>query len=153
LPAGIPLFQVTLTLLALAVAWRFVLTTRVDGGERWALLTLLALFSWLYLKHPRSLDADGIHYFTYARSLIADGDLDLANDYALLGHPMEAKNVLPIGAPLVWCVLLVPLYLLRSLASVMLGFPTTGADTLRAAGWDQSAAAAPRKLLFQSRTQ
>ena len=63
LEPGIPVFQVTLVLLALAVLWRTRLAGLEGGGERLALLTLLVLFSFLYLRHPRSLDADGIHYF------------------------------------------------------------------------------------------
>jgi len=130
LEPGIPVFQATLTLLAVALVWRTRLRDLRAGGERWALLTLLVLSAFLYLRHPRSLDADGIHYFTYARSLIGDRDLDLANDYALLGQEMHAKNVLPIGAPLVWGVLLVPLYLLQSLLGLGFGFTVTGAEPM-----------------------
>ena len=128
LPPGIPVFQATLTLLAVALGWRWFLRDRQLEGERWALLALVLLCAVLYLRHPRSLDADGIHYFTYARSLIADRDLNLANDYALLGQQMQAKNVLPIGAPLVWGVVLVPLYLLLSILGSGMGFTVTGAE-------------------------
>ncbi|MBX7186165.1 MAG: hypothetical protein K1Y01_13585 [Vicinamibacteria bacterium] len=128
LQPGIPVFQATLVLLTLALLWRDRLSDLREGGERWALLTLLVLCAFLYLRHPRSLDADGIHYFTYARSLIGDRDLDLANDYGLLGQEMHAKNVLPIGAPLVWGVLLVPLYLVQSLLGIIFGFTVTGAE-------------------------
>ena len=128
LPPGIPIFQATLTILAVALVWRICLRDRKAEGERWALLILVLLCGFLYLRHPRSLDADGIHYFTYARSLIGDRDLDLANDYGLLGHEMQAKNVLPIGAPLVWGVVLVPLYLLKSLLGLFFGFTVTGAE-------------------------
>lgn len=127
LPAGIPVFQATLTALALALAWSFWLAPLRAGGERWALLTLLILCAALYLRHPRSLDADGVHYFSFARSLIADFDLDLRNDYALLGHEMQA-NVLPIGAPLVWGLLLVPLYFGGSLLGFLFGVTVTGAE-------------------------
>ncbi len=130
LEPGIPVFQATLTLLVVALVWRTRLRDLHAGGERWALLTLLVLSAFLYLRHPRSLDADGIHYFTYARSLIGDRDLDLANDYALLGQEMHAKNVLPIGAPLVWGVLLVPLYVLQSLLGLVFGFTVTGAEPM-----------------------
>ena len=128
LPPGIPLFQAVLVALAAALVWREFLRERRPRGEGWALLTLVLLCALLYLRHPRSLDADGIHYFTYARSLIADRDLDLANDYALLGQEMQARNVLPIGAPLVWGVLLVPLYMLLSLAGFFSGISITGAE-------------------------
>ncbi len=130
LEPGIPVFQATLVLLAVALAWRMRLSDLREGGERWALLALLVLCAFLYLRHPRSLDADGIHYFTYARSLIGDRDLDLANDYGLLGQEMHAKNVLPIGAPLVWGVLLVPLYAVLSLLGLVFGFTVTGAEPM-----------------------
>lgn len=130
LEPGVPAFQAILVLLGLAVIWSFRLRELRAGGERWTLLVLLILFAFLYLWHPRSLDADGIHYFTYARSLIGDRDLDLANDYVLLGQQMQAKNVLPIGAPLVWGIFLAPLYLLRWLLGLVLGFATTGAEPM-----------------------
>ena len=130
LEPGIPVFQATLVLLAVALVWRSRLRDLQAGGERWALLTLLVLCSFLYLRHPRSLDADGIHYFTFARSLIGDRDLDLANDYGLLGQEMHGPNVLPIGAPLVWGVLLVPLYLIQSLLGAGFGFTVTGAEPM-----------------------
>lgn len=128
LEPGIPVFQATLVLLAVALSWRAFLRDLEGGGERWALLTLVVLCAFLYLRHPRSLDADGIHYFTYARSLIGDRDLDLTNDYALLGQEMTARNVLPIGAPLVWGILLVPLYSVLSVLGAGFGFSVTGAE-------------------------
>lgn len=127
LPPGAPVFQVTLVALSLALVWRFLLRERTAGGERWTLLILALLCAVLYLRHPRSLDADGVHYFTFARSLIADRDLSLANDYALLGHRNE-PDVLPIGAPLVWSVVLAPLYVGLSVAGAVLGFTVTGAE-------------------------
>ena len=130
LEPGVPVFQVTLALLAVALVWRTRFRDLEAEGERWALLTLLVLCAFLYLRHPRSLDADGIHYFTYARSLIGDRDLDLANDYGLLGQEMHAKNVLPIGAPLVWGVLLVPLYAIQTLLGFIFGFTDTGAEPM-----------------------
>ena len=99
LEPGIPVFQATLVLLAVALTWRTRLCDLREGGERWALLTLLVLFAFLYLRHPRSLDADGIHYFTFARSLIGDRDLELANDYALLGQEMQGRNCLLYTSP------------------------------------------------------
>jgi hypothetical protein len=134
LEPGIPVFQAALVLLAVAVVWRMFLRDLVGGGERWALLTLLALCSFLYLRHPRSLDADGIHYFAFARSLIGDRDLELANDYALLGQEIHAPNVLPIGAPLVWGVLLLPLYVLLSGVGAVFGFTVSGAEPAFVAG-------------------
>ncbi|MBK5255799.1 MAG: hypothetical protein JJE39_07190 [Vicinamibacteria bacterium] len=128
LPPGIPIFQLALALLAVALGWRWFLRDLRVEGERWCLLALVLLYAVLYLQHSRSLDADGVHYFAYARSLIGDRDLALGNDYALLGQEMHVKNVLPIGAPLVWGLLLVPLYLLLSFLGLGLGFTVTGAE-------------------------
>lgn len=134
LPAGIPVFQATMAALALALVWRHGLRDRRAGGERFVLLALALLMTALYLRHPRSLDADGLHYFTYIRSLMGDRDLALANDYALLGEAMQASNVLPIGAPLVWGVLLVPLYVASSILAVPFGVTVTGAEPMFVAG-------------------
>lgn len=128
LEPGIPLFQATLAAVAVAVIWSVFLYDRRAEGERWALLVLVLLAALLYLRHPRSLDADGFHYFTFARSLIFDRDLSLANDYALLGQDPATKNVLPIGAPLVWSALLVPLYLVQSVLGLAVGFEVSGAE-------------------------
>ena len=64
LEPGTPVFQATLVAVAIASVWSLFLSHRREGGERWALLTLVVLCSLLYLRHPRSLDADGIQYFT-----------------------------------------------------------------------------------------
>ena len=134
LEPGTPVFQATLVAVAIASVWSLFLSHRREGGERWALLTLVVLCSLLYLRHPRSLDADGIQYFTYARSWIFDRDLDMTNDYALLGQQMAAKNVLPVGAPLVWSVLLAPMYLVLSVLGLVFGFEVTGAEPMFIAG-------------------
>ena len=130
LEPGIPLFQWTLVAVAVAAVWSVFLSERRAGGERWALLVLVLLAAFLYLRHPRSLDADGFHYFTFARSLIFDRDLDLANDYALLGQDPNTKNVLPIGAPLVWSVLLLPLYLVQAALGFVPGLEVSGAEPM-----------------------
>jgi len=49
------------------------------------------------------VESDGIHYYSYLRSILFDGDLDLRNDYELLGWPNPAlRNPLPVGAPILW---------------------------------------------------
>ncbi|MCA9712467.1 MAG: hypothetical protein KDK70_41950, partial [Myxococcales bacterium] len=65
------------------------------GRGAWlALGALLLVFTGLYAMHPPGrftrggqAHGDGIYYYAYTRSLVLDGDLDLANDYALLGNP------------------------------------------------------------------
>jgi hypothetical protein len=62
--------------------------------SRWGLLvTLFALLSypWIYLHTPPAWvpGADGHYNWLFARSLAYDGDVDLANDYALCGDPFS----------------------------------------------------------------
>lgn len=92
----------------------------------WALAVLLL---GLVVGHSRRLASDGIHYFAYWRSLVFDGDLAFANDYALLGwgHP-DPRNVLPLGAPLLWSPLLLAVHAARQSAR-LLGWPApTGVE-------------------------
>ena len=98
LEPGIPLFQATLAAVAVAAVWSVWLSDQRARGERWALLVLVLLTALLYLRHPRSLDADGFHYFSFARSLIFDRDLNLANDYALLGQDPTRTGAGPAPA-------------------------------------------------------
>lgn len=54
------------------------------------------------LGQTQEVGSDGIQYYAYWRSLAFDFDLDLRNDYALLGWNQDQPPVLPIGAPLLW---------------------------------------------------
>ena len=67
-------------------------------------LPWLALSAFLiptYVDHSRNMESDGIHYYAYLRSLLFDGDLDLRNEYGMLGWANTAhRNVLPVGAPI-----------------------------------------------------
>jgi len=74
-------------------------------------LALLALLMPTLVDHSRQLESDGVHYYTYLRSVLFDADLDLRNDYGLLGSDENQKNVLPIGAPILWAPLVVPVHL------------------------------------------
>lgn len=110
LEPGIPVWQVALFGAWLAVVdaeWRARGTSRADRG---AIAALLLFVGVVYLRHSRSLDADGLHYFAHLRSWMADFDTDLANDYSLLGVDPTTRNVLPVGAPLVWGLLVAPLF-------------------------------------------
>ena len=96
-------------------------------------VALAVLLVPTYVDHARVLDrGDSTHYYSYLRSLLFDGDLDLANDYALLGWPEVAAlpNVLPVGAPLMWSPLVVPVHLLRQAARVFGAGPPDGTEPL-----------------------
>ncbi|MGE0453786.1 MAG: hypothetical protein AB7O37_12325 [Vicinamibacteria bacterium] len=83
------------------------------GGWRAAgpTLALLALLTPALVDHARALESDGVHYYTFLRSALFDADLDLRNDYRLLEADENQKNVLPIGAPILWAPLVVPVHL------------------------------------------
>jgi len=95
-------------------------------------LPLLALAVFLlptYLDHSRNLESDGIHYYGYLRSLLFDGDLDLWNDYVLLGwSEPEHRNVLPVGAPLMWSPFVLVVHLGRQVARLFGAGAPTGTE-------------------------
>jgi len=95
------------------------------------LLALGLLFLPTYLYHSRSMESDGIHYYAQLRSVLFDQDLDLRNDYALLGweHP-NTQNVLPVGAPILWSPFVGVVHLGRQLARLFGAGPPTGIEPL-----------------------
>ncbi len=62
------------------------------------LVSLLGLFLALVFSHPNRLVSDGVDQFVYLRSVVVDGDLDLANDFAIF-YPDQPREDLrtPIG--------------------------------------------------------
>jgi hypothetical protein len=84
-----------------------------------------------YVNHSRDLESDGIHYYAYLRSLLFDHDLDLRNDYVLLGFDRpEHHNVLPVGAPLLWAALVLPVHLVREAARLGGLGPPSGVEPI-----------------------
>ena len=77
-----------------------------EGGLRahWTAVALAVLLVPTYVDHTRRIEiGDPVHYYSSLRSVLFDGDLRLANDYALLGWAgHEAENAQPIGAPVLW---------------------------------------------------
>lgn len=93
-------------------------------------LALAAVLLPVYVDHSRSIDSDGIHYYSYLRSLLFDADLDLRNDYRLLQYNEAHKNVLPVGAPILWAPFVIPVYLVGQ-AARLFGAPLpTGVEPL-----------------------
>jgi hypothetical protein len=93
-------------------------------------LALALLLVPTFVDHSRGLSAgDGMHYYSYLRSVLFDGDLRLENDYVLLGwHDPKAPNVLPIGAPLVWSPLVTVVHVLRSTGRLFGWGPPSGVE-------------------------
>ena len=112
-------------------------------AKRWLLLSgLLVLAGFLALLPVPRIDghiagSDGLCYFAVLRSVAVDHDLDLANDYALLGVEPYAPTPLgrpgapfSVGTPVLWA----PFFALAGLVSVIApalggagGAPGTGA--------------------------
>jgi hypothetical protein len=80
------------------------LAGRPSIQARWTFVVLAALLVPTYVDHTRHIDiGDPVHYYSFLRSAIFDGDLRLANDYERLGWAgHEGENAQPIGAPLLW---------------------------------------------------
>lgn len=95
-------------------------------------LPWLALFAFLiptYVQHSRDMESDGIHYYAYLRSVVFDGDLDLRNEYAMLGWANTAhRNVLPVGAAILWSPLILIVHLGREAARLFGAGPPTGVE-------------------------
>ena len=115
---------------AVALAW--LLRRLADRG--WSLersipaLALAALLLPVYVDHSRSIDSDGIHYYAYLRSLLFDADLDLRNDYRLLEYNEAHKNVLPVGAPILWSPFVVPVFIAGQAARIFGAAAPTGVE-------------------------
>jgi hypothetical protein len=89
-------------------------------------LALAALLIPTYVDHSRNMESDGVHYYSYLRSLLFDADLDLRNDYEMLGWANPAqRNVLPVGAPILWSPLVLLVHAGRQAARLFgAGVPT-----------------------------
>jgi hypothetical protein len=90
---------------------------RPAGDERWLdfvvrtidahLLAALLLFALgVQFEDAHGVTTDGVIYFTQLRSVLFDGDLDVAAEFAFLGQPPRPYHVVPIGPTPVW----IPLY-------------------------------------------
>jgi len=122
------LWLVGLALLAVVGKW---LGSR---GASWRqALPFLALGLMLLataVGQSQELKSDGIRYYAYWRSVAFDLDLEVRNDWALLGFTLDEPPVLPIGAPLLWSPLLFVVHLGRE-AIRLLGAPSpTGVEPI-----------------------
>lgn len=90
-----------------------------------ALVLLVAL--GVQLEDAHGVTTDGVIYFTQLRSILFDGDLDVAREFAYLDQPPRPAHVVPIGPIPVW----LPLYLTVAAADTLgrgLGWWTAPAD-------------------------
>ena len=115
---------------AVAALWAVLGERDLRPRERLPWVALAALLVPAYVSHARRLDlGDSIHYYTYLRSLLFDHDLQLANDYTLLGWYPQT-NVLPVGAPLLWSPFVILVHLGREAARIFGLGPPTGAEPI-----------------------
>ncbi len=115
---------------AVAALWSVLGERDLRPRERLPWVALAAMLVPTYVNHARRLDlGDSIHYYTYLRSLLFDHDLDLANDYTLLGWYSQT-NVLPVGAPMLWSPLVVLVHVGREGARIFGLGPPTGTEPL-----------------------
>jgi hypothetical protein len=122
-------WQYAALLAAVAAGWWLVRSRGTSRREAWP-LGLLALFLVpLWVDHARQLQSDGVIYYTYLRSLLFDGDLSFANDFALMGWE-DQLNVLPIGAPLMWSPFVLVVHLLRQGARLFGAGAPTGVEPI-----------------------
>jgi hypothetical protein len=103
---GLPFFVLSSLWLSRSRAdsWRAFVTRNAD----WHALALVLLVALgVQLEDAHGVTTDGVIYFSQLRSVIFDGDLDVAAEFAFLGQPPRPSHVVPIGPTLVW----LPLYL------------------------------------------
>jgi hypothetical protein len=117
--------------LLLAALWAWLGERGLRTRERLPWVALLAFLMPTLVDHTRRVEpGDPVHYYSYLRSLLFDGDLDLSNDYPLLGWHLNAAGILPVGAPLVWSPLVLLVHLARQAARFFGLGPPDGTEPL-----------------------
>jgi hypothetical protein len=115
---------------AVAALWSVLGERDLRPRERLPWVALAAMLVPTFVSHARRLDlGDSIHYYTYLRSMLFDHDLDLANDYTLLGWYPQT-NVLPVGAPILWSPLVVLVHAGREAARLFGLGPPAGTEPI-----------------------
>jgi hypothetical protein len=67
------------------------------------ILLLVLLFALgVLFEDAHGVTTDGVIYFTQLRSVLFDGDLDVAREFAYLEQPSRPAHVVPIGPVPVW---------------------------------------------------
>ncbi|MEP7116679.1 MAG: hypothetical protein ABI880_03815, partial [Acidobacteriota bacterium] len=80
------------------------------------LLALVLLYGVATLvADAHGITTDGVTYFAQLRSVVVDGDLDVAREFTHLGQPPRPNHVVPIGPTLIWA----PLYLAVTLVDAL----------------------------------
>ena len=113
---------------AVFAVWRWLESRGRSLRDALPVLALAAFLLPTYVDHSRSIESDGIHYYTYLRSAVFDLDLDLANDYRLLGHPQRGPDVLPVGVAILWAPLVIVVHVASHAARLFGATAPTGVE-------------------------
>ena len=122
-------WQFAAGLVAVAAFWAWLRARGVSRREGWPVGVLALALVPLWVDHARVLQSDGVIYYTYLRSLLFDGDLRFANDFALMGWA-DLPNVLPIGAPLLWSPFVLLAHVVRQGARLFGAAAPTGVEPI-----------------------
>ncbi len=110
---------------------------RLRRWQTWAVIALFLLGAFCYFtqqdpygQRGGRVQLDGFYYYVYLHSALADGDLDLANDYDLHGYGVKYEktatgrraNPFSVGPAILWAPFLLLAHLLIWLAR-MFGVP------------------------------
>ncbi len=101
-PGGLGVWPWLLGLLLLAATAEWLGSRGLSLRQALPFLALGLLLLPTVLGQTQQVQSDGIRYYAYWRSVAFDFDLDVRNDWALLGWTSDEPPVLPIGAPLLW---------------------------------------------------
>lgn len=96
----------------LAHPWTAFIRATADGH---ALALVLLYAVGVLLSDTHGITTDGVTYFAQLRSVVVDGDLDVAREFVHLGQPPRGNHVVPIGPTLIWT----PFYLLVTLVDAL----------------------------------
>jgi len=128
---GLRPWQWAAALATVAALWAVLRERGRTFREALPWLALAAFLIPTYVDHSRNMESDGIHYYAYLHSLLFDGDLDLRNEYEMLGWANTAhRNVLPVGVAILWSPLVLLVHLGRESARLFGAGPPTGVEQI-----------------------
>ncbi|HUE88753.1 MAG TPA: hypothetical protein VMO26_21965 [Vicinamibacterales bacterium] len=99
--SGLPLLALTSWLSHRGRPESWPVFIRRTGDVHFLAVVLLGAFG-VQFADAHGVTTDGVIYFSQLRSVLFDGDLDLAAEFAFLQQPPRPYHVVPIGPTFVW---------------------------------------------------